>query len=535
MVEYGDDQELVANELLQMQNESYWLIQREVPTVCKRVRTIVNKCLELLHPIDIKSIEEGEEEEENKKSNNNGNIVQIEEDNEVNEIFDILKFSDEDLKKISSQRFETSEGSRGTINLNGWLIDTTDLYIKTRCRTNNPVVYKDTISKNTPWRLSQIQNAYNHLRFVEAELSSIISFSERYQPVYINQNNSNINNINNNNNILTSSFISDPINNYNNNNSNNEASTSSACSVSNNSNINNNSNIINNNGVIPELLSLFETVKSIGEWISMAKDELLLPSRDIFPHTLFQKNVLKNLPPDIHIDITVANCDILFSVHELQISSTDSGQSLGGIHHSGHSNSPSKFLRKSTSGHKAVGGGSPHPPHMSQQLNGQVNGSSHHGHHSHHSHHGHHQNGGSPSLSNSNGVNSGSQQSPLSSSGSSMPRNNSGLSLNTSSNSLANSGGVQDLNSSSNNISNTSSPNLGTLLESEEYHHPPDQLSKKTYQMNRSGNTQYVTIIDHSESRIPIKKLSDSFALMTSAYDKLADLSEKFMVLSNTS
>eukprot|EP01132_Coremiostelium_polycephalum_P010051 gene10051-12320_t len=317
-----------------MQKEAIWFMQREVPIVCKRVKRILNRCIELLKPVPIVN-----SSNENVENNNNNDEVssppppQIPQQQQTKplqlyeELDDLLEEDDDENDEISATKsnkrkgfFETEEGCRGFLNLNGWFIDSPELYIKFNKPQKQQQIptYKTTISKSNPWRILQIQNTYNHLCSILTELDSIITFSENFIPPFPQHGgneNSDQNpslNMSNSNHFLNSSYQS------------------------------------SSGGQFTELFSLCEYVKTLGEWLSTAKDELLLPSRNIFPKSLYQPNPLQQpLPFEINVDISVVNCDIVISVHELQITSAETSQFK---HLSDtYSNSPSKLLRKSAS------------------------------------------------------------------------------------------------------------------------------------------------------------------------------------------
>ncbi|KAF2076405.1 hypothetical protein CYY_002310 [Polysphondylium violaceum] len=562
------DHDMIAYELLQMQNESYWLIKTEVPTVCKRVKRILNKCIDFLKPLEPVTEQEEDKDKDAEQQDKGGvsspNITSTTTKKKEEEIEDFevltgveIQEDTNEVLKDSSKRFETLEGSRGIVNLNGWMVDSQEFVIKflkqPHHKSNQPIpTYKTSIQKENPWRIQQIQNSYNHLGFIIAELDNIISFSENFVPpsIYNLPTNGNVDNNENSNssNNSNSSKINDSMTGMITSTTDDNASTTSTTSTTNlnqsNEYINaavapplsssqtfiptpNNIKAIQNSSVVrsPELISLVENIKSISEWLSMAKEELLLPSRNIFPSTLYLPNVLQPpLPFEINVDISLSNCDLLISIHELQISSVESTPSSSSRFSPNNDNSPSKFLRRSSttitsnnstalsSSSSSLPSSQSNTPSKSSPIHSSA----------------HHNNQSSQNLSNGKG-----------------DQNNSGMGQRNSSN-------PNLLSLSTGNISvngnGSLSPTSSSLALHHHHHHQhhnhlyhgdngetlytPDYM-KKPFQTNKGGSLQWINVINHTEARIPMRQLSDSFALLTSAYDKLADLSEKFMVISN--
>jgi len=561
------DHDMVAYELLQMQNESYWLIKTEVPTVCKRVKRILNKCIDFLKPLELPTTDEEEDKNKTEKDKNpllntatgtttttttSTTTKKKEEELEDFEVLSGVEIQEDtnEVLKDSSKRFETLEGSRGVVNLNGWMVDSQEFIIKFlkqshHHKSNQPIpLYKTSIQKENPWRIQQIQNSYNHLGFIIAELDNIIAFSENFvpPPIYPMSNNNNNNNVNSTTNDTTTT---DTITNIDDTTSSQSSqqinltqsseyiptvpaplSSSQGFIIPTPSNI----KAIQNSSVVrsPELISLVENIKSISEWLSMAKEELLLPSRNVFPTTLYLPNVLQPpLPFEINVDISLSNCDLLISIHELQISSVESNPSRFSPN-STNNDSPSKFLRRSSastaSSSSLTQSSSSLPSSQSNtpSKSSPIHSSSHHNNHHHHNNNNNHQ------------QQQQQQHQHQSQNGKTLTvGDNPGSSMGT-----RNTSNPNLLSLSQGSISNTAvngslSPNSSSLnLLDGETLQTPDYM-KKPFQTNKGGSLQWINVINHTEARIPMRQLSDSFALLTSAYDKLADLSEKFMVISN--
>ncbi|KYR02373.1 hypothetical protein DLAC_01211 [Tieghemostelium lacteum] len=502
----------VSLELIQMQNETIWLIQRDIPVVCKRVKRIIQRCIELLQPTsyrkdkgdgsngihsdaDYKDSRNNNNNNNNNNSNNNNN--NREEDQKDFDYLDDLLDDDKNdgqekkpdanviqtvaQKKaqaekekfdINTNKFESEHGSRGIVTLDGWFLDAQEIIIKFLKVNKASPIYKTSIQKNKPWRIQQIQNVYNHLCFILSEIDNIINFSLNYKPILPNSLAVNSNSCSNNNN---NEIVSPP----------------------------GNKQIIQ----LPEIYALVENIRSISESLAMAKDELLLPSKSVFPSTLYQPNVLQpHLPFEINVDITVSNCEIVLSFHELSIISESTSSGL---------NSPGKQLSKSSGSIRS--------------SSGSLNGSS---------------NGIAPISPLSTSLSSHRQKSEelgaMSTPQSSIPQSHSSNSLHQM---LVQQQQLQQQQQQQRNTYSgftTNSilhgiPTSSVLLsptESEQTHSTPDYI-KRPFQTSKSGSNQLITVTDHIEARVSFKKLSDSFSLLSNAYDKLAELGEKFLVLSN--
>ncbi|GAM29181.1 hypothetical protein SAMD00019534_123570 [Acytostelium subglobosum LB1] len=491
----AESEEYSRTEITLMQIEASWLIKKEVPVVCKRVKRILERCVNLLRPDTQSSKAQSDNvDDSTATSQTSSNTVDINNIffnaktatasipsslglnatnltssrrgssdtraidmsaacNQVNieELDDIYQDQSIENKPIN---IDTPEGTRGTLHINGWLVESPELMI----RFNKPAkqnytvpVYKTLINKSHPWRIQQIQNSNNYLHLILTEINSLLVFAESYTPLDSYQLNNHHGHPGNH---LSSSSSSSTISQQQQQQhaqaqAQQQQQQSQGLSASQSGWVPSGMNKHHSNS-LPELHSLVEAFGRISEWLQMARDELLLPSRNVFPNTMYQPTVLQPpLPFEINVNLTVSNCELVFSVYELHITSTPlDGQR--GAQNLADTNSPSKSLRKS------------------QKLQ--------------------------PTLSSSS--------SSLQLSSGSVPRSS----------------------------SPASGDSTDASKESQETSHahniPPFQTTK-------GGSAQWVTVIDHSEFRQAIPTLLTSFTLLTNAYDILADLGEKLLVLSN--
>ncbi|EFA75137.1 hypothetical protein PPL_11211 [Heterostelium album PN500] len=554
MVDYLDVQDECTSsmEVCYMQLEASWLIKQEVPIVCKRVKRILERCVQLLKPdrvkpesgeydissiyFNVKNSEQQQQQPGQTQSttttSTNQSQSQSHQQHDRRGSVDILKdinnpfpvnieelddiFQDKAIEN-KSINFETQEGSRGTLNINGWLVESPELLIKFSKPSKpnyNVHVYKTLINKTHPWRIQQIQNSYNYLHLILTELDNLIVFSESYVPLdsVYHLNSQQQHHQQQHHNPLSSSG---QINNNNNNTSttNSLGQSSGWIPSANNSHRHsyhggggggglgqtqsNQSSI--GGGSFPELNSLVESFTRISEWLSQARDELLLPSRNVFPSTMYQSTVLQPpLPFEINVNLTVANCELVLSVYELQITSTSGGSAT-------------------STGSSGIGG-------IGIGIGG---GSVGHSQGAHQTHDNNNNNNNSPSkhlLRRSKAQN-------ITSTGSS----SSNLATSTGPILRSSSPGVQqqDNAGSSTSLLMSSSDSIIRPTSGSESSETTNAHGIPPFQTTKGGSLQLVTVIDHTEFRQPIPTLVNTFTLLTNAYDRLADLNEKLLVLSN--
>eukprot|EP00026_Physarum_polycephalum_P007766 Phypoly_transcript_07832.p1 GENE.Phypoly_transcript_07832~~Phypoly_transcript_07832.p1 ORF type:complete len:450 (+),score=54.87 Phypoly_transcript_07832:194-1543(+) len=435
-------------EIKSLQSEAEWFVGCEVPKVGRRIKRILQHCLAFLSPRGTKELELITD------------LVPPDEDDDV--IIPEL----ESTNKLAS--FDTQEGLKGFISVGGWSISSAEITAKFP-KWNKGVPHKATVSNAHPWRLYQLQNAYNFVKMTLNELNLLIRQCETVQ--------------------YKSQEISSP-------------------NLNNNSNSNFTSSTFNSPNSLTQQTALAAVNKVVGQvskWITLARDSLMLPNKSLlFPYSLNNQGFQgfhPPLPQDLHIEFNICNSEIIISVYALYVGSgplpmydTPSQKGALGV------SSPLPH-KKSDKGPL-----SPSPTHSSSTLSAPGSGMKH----------------KTPSVGNllnlptsfnfgsltssSHGEKSQSQLSKVDE-GSESPGQE-----------------VNDVPSIS--VNQPPSSNTG------DHRVTIGGVVYKTYQITQRGQPGWVAVVDQSEVHCIVPRVNHTHSLLTSAINALADIEDKLVALS---
>jgi len=220
-------------ELKSLQYEAAWFVGREIPKVARNVRRILLKCMASLSPKGNRELQGYDD----LLAGDDGDI-----------------FNADNVNKLSS--FETPEGTlRGHISVSGWSISEAEIQVRFP-KWNKNAPHKASISATHPWRLVQLQNAYNFIKMTFVELDALISKSERC--------------------LLNPDSVAFP--------------------------------------------AVSKMVRQVSDWLTQARQSLMIPSKNLFPNNLLTTTGFHPpLPQELHIEFSVCDSEIIVSVYALYI------------------------------------------------------------------------------------------------------------------------------------------------------------------------------------------------------------------------
>jgi len=152
--------------------------------------------------------------------------------------------------------FETPEGNlKGHLTISGWNISEAEMTVKF-AKLNKNTPHKANISSSHPWRLIQLQNAYNFIKMTLAELDTLILESE-------------------------------------------------VCLI---------------HPENASYVSISKRVRQISEWLTLSRQSLMVPPKSLFPNNILTTTGFHPpLPQELHIDFSVGDAEVIVSVYALYV------------------------------------------------------------------------------------------------------------------------------------------------------------------------------------------------------------------------
>lgn len=433
-----------------LQSEAEWFIGNEMPSVCQKMQRILQHCAGLLSP-------KGNKEE----------LPLLPTDYDVP-----LPF--ESVNRLIS--FETPEGTlKGFVNVAGWSVSEAEIVVKFP-KWNKNVPYKAAISATHPWRLTQLQNAYNSIRATIDELQLLVDECERFRVKALSNLHPNL--------ILPHSHTSLQLSPRSSNKPPLLRTSSSSALAS--------GSVQPPSAVGNSLSTVNKIFEQVSRWMSHAKDALMIPSKNLFPNSLFATTGFQgfhpSLPQDLHIEFSVCNSEIIISVYALHIG-TGPLPPLERM--------PSNPGSLNSIGSAAGAGGAkgasaaPEKTPTSSQTSSPTNTLRH----------------KTPSVSNLLNL-------PHSLTGFEKTVKNEDGDANSKKDSEKDSEAPRDLNAQ------------------QDYRVSIGGISYKTYQCTFRGGPSWVAVLDQSEVHCIIPRVNNTLALLSNAQDILADTADKLVALS---
>jgi hypothetical protein len=264
------DAKLLHLEQVALTREIDWLLRNEFPFICHELRKTITLCRRFISQsaqpapaalpnTNITNIAVPSDDPQQSLSNFNfTELIQNKNDIEI----------DKELRKLADSKvipFESLDKClKGSVTIEGWHITAADLDISFP-KWNKGVSFHTTITSSTPWRLTQLQNAYNFLNLALRELDRIT--------------------------LVPSPSPTPP------------SSTETSFND------------------IPQqhLKVAYRLIEQISTWIKNAQDQILLPSRTTFLNSLNTRFAFHpQLPKELVVEFGIANKELVISAYLLK-------------------------------------------------------------------------------------------------------------------------------------------------------------------------------------------------------------------------